>query len=95
MIKALPVVLGALIAVYTINVAANAFCMAVTQERIELLRKRIESLARIAPKDTSILHIQKLLERSASGIFTAPLPVAISKRTAAGDKINCLREIHP
>ena len=88
MTKAVSLALGALIAVYTINVAANAFYKAVTQHRVELLRERLDSLSRIDPKDARILEIQKLLERSAYGIFAAPLPVAISKRAALAAYLN-------
>lgn len=79
---------GGLIALYAINVCANAIYKAATDERADLLQERIASLTRLNPDDDRIGRIRNLIAQSEFSSFTTAIPSAISKRAALARYLN-------
>ncbi|CAN0504190.1 unnamed protein product, partial [Discosporangium mesarthrocarpum] len=73
---------GVLVTLYVVNVAASALFKVATQWQVDLLFKRMESLARVDRQDPQITRIRQLIEVAD---YTSPLevaPRAIAKRRA-------------
>ena len=81
-------VAGGLIALYAVNVTANAVYKAATNERLELLQERIVALSRINPKHQSIGEIRQLIAQSGFSNFTTLISTAIARRAALADYLN-------
>lgn len=79
---------GGLIALYAVNVAANAIYKAATNERIELLQERIVTLSRIDPDHQDIGEIRRLIAQSGFSNFATPISTSIAKRAALADFLN-------
>ncbi|MEM9360210.1 MAG: hypothetical protein AAGB04_28860 [Pseudomonadota bacterium] len=79
---------GGLIALYAVNVAANAIYNAATNERIELLQERIATLSRVSPGHKDIGEIRRLIAQSGFSNFTTLISTAIARRAALADYLN-------
>ena len=79
---------GGLIALYAVNVSANAIYKAATDDRVELLQERIVTLSRINPSHQEIGAIQKLIAQSGFSSFATLISTAIARRAVLADYLN-------